>query len=134
MIVKNNNNNNDNNNDNLIDKLLNNNKDKLHNFSDNILNKLYIIAKLKEKISINIKRTGAIFNKIENIPKNDLRSKLDKYGKMNMSYDDLINHIWRMIYGKKRVNNEIDNIDCDKDEDSKRYTSKYIKLQVIKKF
>ena len=72
MIVKNNNNNNDNNNDNLIDKLLNNNKDKLHNFSDNILNKLYIIAKLKEKNSINIKWTGAIFNKIENIPKNDL--------------------------------------------------------------
>ena len=51
-----------------------------------------------------------------------------------MLYDDLINHIWRMIYGKNRVNNEIDNIDCDKDEDIKRYTSKYIKLQVIKKF
>ena len=84
MIVKNDNNNNDNNNDNLIDKLLNNNKDKLHNFSDNILNKLYIIAKLKEKISINIKRTGAIFNKIENIPKNDLRSKLNKYKKLNI--------------------------------------------------
>ena len=32
-----------------------------------------------------------------------------------------------MIYGKNRVNNEIDNIDCDKDEDIKRYTGKYIK-------
>ena len=31
-----------------------------------------------------------------------------------------------MIYGKNRVNNEIDNIDCDKDEDIKRYTHKYI--------
>ena len=33
-----------------------------------------------------------------------------------------------MAYGKNRVNNEIDNIDCDKDEDIKRYTSKYINI------
>ena len=33
-----------------------------------------------------------------------------------------------MIYDKNRVNNEIDNIDCDKDEDIKRYTGKYIKI------
>ena len=69
-----------------------------------------------------------IFNKIENIPKKDTRSKLDKYEKINILNDDLINHIWRMIYGKNRVNNEIDNIDCDKDEDIKRYTGKYIKI------
>ena len=31
-----------------------------------------------------------------------------------------------MIYGKNRVNNEIDNIDCDKDEDAIRYTHKHI--------
>ena len=34
--------------------------------------------------------------------------------------------MWRMICGENRVNNEIDNINCDKDEDIKRYTSKYI--------
>ena len=33
-----------------------------------------------------------------------------------------------MIYGKNRVNNEIDNVDCDIDEDAKRYTDKYIKI------
>ena len=33
-----------------------------------------------------------------------------------------------MMYGKNRVNNEIDNIDCDKDEDAKRYATKYIKI------
>ena len=33
-----------------------------------------------------------------------------------------------MIYGKNRVNNEIDNSDCDKDEDIKRYTGKFIKI------
>ena len=33
-----------------------------------------------------------------------------------------------MIYGKNRVNNEIDKIDCDKDEDIKRYTGKYINI------
>ena len=33
-----------------------------------------------------------------------------------------------MIYGKNRVNNEIDHIDCDIAEDAKRYTDKYIKI------
>ena len=32
------------------------------------------------------------------------------------------------MYGKNRVNNEIDNIDSDKDEDSIRYTHKYINI------
>ena len=35
--------------DNLINRLLNNNKDKLHNFSDKVLNNLTNITKLKEK-------------------------------------------------------------------------------------
>ena len=33
-----------------------------------------------------------------------------------------------MIYGKNRVNNEIDNIDCNEDEDIERYTGKYINI------
>ena len=33
-----------------------------------------------------------------------------------------------MIYGKNRVSNEIDNIDCDIDEDAKRYATKYINI------
>ena len=45
---------------------------------------------------------------------------------MNILNDDLINHIWRMINGENRVNNEIDNIDCDIVEDAKIYATKYI--------
>ena len=89
--------NNDNDNDNLIDKLLNN-KDKLHNFRGKILNNLINVSKLKEKTLINNKKVGEIF-KIINTPKKDM-SKLDKYGKINILSDDLINHISRMIYGK----------------------------------
>ena len=89
---------------------------------------MVIVAKLKEEFLINIEKMRTIFNKIENIPKNDLRSKLDKYKKLNILIDDLINHIWRMIYGKNRVNNEIDNTDCDKDQDAIRYTHKYINI------
>ena len=33
-----------------------------------------------------------------------------------------------MISGKNRVNNEINNIDYDKDEDVKRYATKYINI------
>ena len=58
----------------------------------------------------------------------NIRSKLDKYEKINISNDDLINHIWRMIYGKNRVNNETDDIDCDIDEDVKRYATKYVNI------
>ena len=87
-------------NDNLTDKLLNN-KDKLNSFSDNVLNNLINVAKLKEKILLNNEMTREIFNKI-NMPKKDIRSKLDKYEKMNILNDDLINYIWRMIYGKNR--------------------------------
>ena len=121
------NNDNDNDNDKLIDKLLNN-KDKLHNFSDKVLNNLINVAKLKEKILINNEKIRAIFNKIKNIPKNHLRSKLHKYKKLNILTDDLINHIWRKIYCENRVNNEIDNIDCYIDEDAKRYATKYINI------
>ena len=76
---------------------------------------------------INKEKVWEIFNKI-NIPKKDIGSKLDKYKKINILNDDLINHIWRMIYDKNRVNNEIDNIDCNIDVDVKRYTNKYIKI------
>ena len=112
--------------DNLIDKSLNN-KDKLHNFSDKVLNNLINIAKLKEEILINDEKTRQIFNKI-NIPKKDVRSKLDKYKELNILNDDLINHTWRMIYGKNKVNNEIYNIDCDIDVDVKKYATKHIKI------
>ena len=33
-----------------------------------------------------------------------------------------------MIYGKNRVNNKIDNIDCNKVEDAKTYLTKYIQI------
>ena len=108
--------------DNLIDKLLNN-KGKLHNFSDKVLNNLTNIAKLKEKILINKKESREL-----NVPIKNIRLKLDNYKKINILYDDLLNHIWRMIYGKNRVNNEMDNIDCNIVEDARTYLNKYIKI------
>ena len=107
--------------DNLIEKLLNN-KDKLHNFSDKVLNNLTSIAKLKEKMLINEKKVEEI-----NVPIKDIRLKLDNYKKINIIYDNLVNHVWRMIYGKNGVNNEIDNVDCDVVEDARRYLTMYIK-------
>ena len=40
--------------------------------------------------------------------------------------------MWRMIYGKNRVNNERGNIDFDKYEDANRYTHKYINIVIDK--
>ena len=95
----------------------------MHNSSYKVLNNLTSIAKLKEKILINRKKVEEI-----NVPINDTRLKLDKYKKINILYDDLVNHVWRMMYGKNRVNNEIDNIYCDNVEDGRRYIDKYIKI------
>ena len=106
----------------MIDKLLNN-KDKLHNFSDKVLNNLTNIAKLKEKISINRKKVEEI-----NIPINNITPNLDKYKALNILYNDLLNHVWRMTYGKNRVNSEMDNIECNIVEDAKTYFTKYIKI------
>ena len=46
----------------------------------------------------------------------------------NILYDDLINHVWRMIFDKNRVNNKMDNIDCNMVEDAKTYLTKYIRI------
>ena len=116
--------------DTLIDKLLNNNnnnKEKLHNSSDKVLNNLTNIAKLKEKILIDKKKVEEI-----NVPIKDIRPNLDKYKELNILYDDLVNHVWRMIYGKNRVNNKMDNIDCNIVEDTKKYLTKYIKIVNVK--
>ena len=42
--------------------------------------------------------------------------------------DDLINIIWVLIHGKNRVNNEINNIDADKEKDVNTYVYKYINI------
>ena len=42
--------------------------------------------------------------------------------------DDLINLIWILMYGENRVNNEINNIDADKEKDANRYVQKYINI------
>ena len=64
-----------------------------------------------------------------NVPIKDIRSNLDKCKELNILNDDLVNHVWRMIYGKNRENNEIDNIV----EDAKTYLTKYIKVVSDKK-
>ena len=69
----------------------------------------------------------ALLNKVANISKNDLGLKFDNYKELNILADYLINHIWITIYGNKRVNNEINNIDADK-KDFNIYVRKYMNI------
>ena len=78
---------------------------------------MIIICKLKKAFLINIEKIKVLNNKADNIPKYNLRLKLDVYEKLNILVDDLINHIWRLIYSKKRVNDKINNIDANKEKD-----------------
>ena len=100
-----------------------NDKNKLHNFSDKVLNNLTNIAKLKEKILVNKKEAGEL-----SVPIKNIRVKPYNYKKINKLYDDLTNLVWLMIFGKNRVNNEMNNIDCNIVEDAKSYLTKYIKI------
>ena len=117
------NNDNDNNNDDD-----NSDNDKLPNFNDKLWNNLIIVSKIKNKFSINIEKIIALINKADNISKDDLGLKLDEYKKLNILVDDLINLIWILMYDENRVNNEINNIDVDKEKDANRYLDKYINI------
>ena len=101
---------------------------KLHNLSDKVINKSFNVSETRKGILINIKNILAIIEKANNISKNHLKLKLDKYKKLNILVDDLINIIWVMMYGKNRVNNKMNNISADKEKDVNRYVNKYINI------
>ena len=87
---------------------------------------MIIIYKLKKAFLINIEKIKVLNNKADNIPKYNLRLKLDVYEELNILVDDLINHIWRLIYSKNRVNDKINNIDAKKEKDIDTYVHKLI--------
>ena len=46
--------------------------------------------------------------------RDDFLSKLDKFKKLNKLNGNLLDHIWKIVYGENKVNNEINSIDMDK--------------------
>ena len=48
------------------------------------------------------------------MPRDDFLLKLDQYKKLNKLLDNLLNYIWKIVYGENKVNNEINSIDIDK--------------------
>ena len=105
--------------------------DKLHSFNDKVLGNLIIVSKIKKEFSTNVKKIVALLNKVANLSKNDLGLKFDIYKELNILADYLINHIWITIYGNKRVNNEINNIDTDKKDFNKYINFLNAKISLI---
>ena len=102
------------------------NKD-FSNLSDKTINNLNIIDKINEILNKN-SEIRELINEAENMCRDDFLLKLDKYKKLNKLTDNLLNHIWKIVYGKNKVNNEINSIDIDKKKDAKGYTNKYINI------
>ena len=46
--------------------------------------------------------------------RDDFLLKLDKYKKLNKLTDNLLDFIWKIVYGENKVNNEINSTDIDK--------------------
>ena len=84
------------------------------NLSDKTINNLIIVAKIRKETSNNNSEIKALISKAENMPRDDFLLKLDKYKKLNKLLDNLLNYIWKIIYGENKVNNEINSIDVDK--------------------
>ena len=48
--------------------------------------------------------------------------------KINKLADESLDYVWNMLYGQNRENDEINDINIDKDKDIDGYMSKYIKI------
>ena len=88
------------------------NKD-FSNLSDKTINNLNIIDKINEILNKN-SEIRELINEAENMCRDDFLLKLDKYKKLNKLTDNLLDHIWKIVYGENKVNNEINSIDIDK--------------------
>ena len=95
------------------------------NLSDKTINNLIIITKIRKEILNSNSEIKELISEAENMPREDFLLRLDKYRKLNKLLDNLLNYIWKIVYGENKVNNEINSIDIDKKKDVKGYTKKY---------
>ena len=84
------------------------------NLSDKTIYNLIIVAKIGKEILNNNTEIKALISEAENTPRDDFLLKLDKYKKLNKLLDNLLNYIWKIIYGENKINNEINSVDIDK--------------------
>ena len=84
------------------------------NLSDKTRNNLIIIDKIRKEILNNNSEVKELISEAEYTSRDDFLSKLDQFKKLNKLCDNLIDHIWKIVYGENKVNNEINSIDIDK--------------------
>ena len=95
------------------------------NLSDKTINNLIIITKIRKEILNSNSEIKELISEAENMPREDFLLRLDKYRKLNKLLDNLLNYIWKIVYGENKINNEINSIDIDKKKGVKGYTKKY---------
>ena len=104
--------------DNKDNKPVNNDNEKSHQVSPSAL------------FSNNIAKIIKLIDELENdeIYDDDEWLVFAQLNKINLLLDELIGHIWLIIYNKNREKNEIINIDIDKDNDIEGYVNIYQKI------
>ena len=76
------------------------------NLSDKTINNLVIITKIRKEIFINNSEIKELISEAENMLRDDFSLKLDKYRKLNKLLDNLLNYIWKIVYGENKGNKE----------------------------
>ena len=94
-----------------------------------LIDQVNMIAEARKSFLNNINKIRILTNDLQDELFSDVPwLKLLEMKKINILVDESLDYIWNMIYGKNRENNEITNIDVDKDKDIVGYISKYIDI------
>ena len=99
---------------------------KAYDKTNKLIDQVNLIVEVRKGFSDNINKICILMSELQDGMYSDVSwLRLVEMNKINPLLDKSLDFIWKMIYGKNREENEINNIDIDKDKDIDGYVTKY---------